>query len=249
MNQSKIHSQGNVPFAWENKPGVCKARRDDEDCPTDTGHFVIKLQPPPCPLEKGRPSVHGSQIPLPPCTFQGPPSRNSSKKGHLRKQEDPFLAAYKECTKNTRKGHGGKTHLGRSSMFNLSCKHSCNVRDDNLVSKSRLSALVSRVEREKGGGRGRDDDRKWLNPWSWMFSFFPSCLLWCSHSYVWMWWCGNRDNNVNLVYYCFVAYDGFLICLNLCIYRFGNLVHLCHSYSIITVVLRLLWAVAAVGKS
>ena len=150
MNQSKVHSssQGSVPFAWENKPGVCKARRDDEDRQypkaAAEADFVIMLRPPPCPVEKGRFSID-SQIPLPPCTFQGPPSRSSFRK----KEEDPFLAAYKECTKSMRKGRDGKTRLGRRSMFSLSlsCKHSCDVRDDNLASKSPLSTLVSREDR------------------------------------------------------------------------------------------------------
>ncbi|KAL1353577.1 hypothetical protein HN51_017498 [Arachis hypogaea] len=55
-------------------------------------------------------------IPLPPCAFQPPYYRTSSKKGlwvGQDHQDDPFLAAYKECTKNDnnhhqRSGDGGE---------------------------------------------------------------------------------------------------------------------------------------------
>ncbi|KAA8528440.1 hypothetical protein F0562_035795 [Nyssa sinensis] len=103
MSNNKVHLQGNVPFSWENKPGVSKITC--HDCPADEGHFKVKvLPPPPCPPENiaAKASYHDLQIPLPPCPFQ-PPSRSSSRRG-IRKEDDPFLTAYKECTKSTRKG-------------------------------------------------------------------------------------------------------------------------------------------------
>ncbi len=136
MSHSKAHSQGTIPFSWENKPGVSKVTQ--QECPID-GDFVLKLPPPPCPSEPAKISVHDFQIPLPPCAFQ-PPSRSSSKKG-LRKQEDPFLAAYMECTKSIRKGKSIKNDVGsgfKKNMLVFSCKRSCSVRDDSLVRISQL---------------------------------------------------------------------------------------------------------------
>ncbi|EEF52241.1 conserved hypothetical protein [Ricinus communis] len=102
MDQSKANTKGNVPFSWEKKPGVSKLINQDSD-PNQEEDLVLKLLPPPCPIESPRISTHDTiNIPLPPCTFQ-PPSRSSSRKG-IRKQDDPFLAAYKECTKSTEKG-------------------------------------------------------------------------------------------------------------------------------------------------
>nr|XP_033508560.1 uncharacterized protein LOC104120621 isoform X4 [Nicotiana tomentosiformis] len=99
----KVHSKGNVPFSWENKPGVSKIT-PTKNC--STGGFSPKLPPPPCPVpEKAKGAAfHRLQIPPPPCAFQPPPSllRSSSRRG-FNKQDDPFLMAYKECTKSSRK--------------------------------------------------------------------------------------------------------------------------------------------------
>ncbi|GFY96007.1 hypothetical protein Acr_11g0003310 [Actinidia rufa] len=135
----KVHSQGAVPFSWENKPGVSKvAHKDWANWPVKTQ----KLPPPPCPLESARASFHELQVPLPPCGFQ-PPRKITSKKG-LKKQDDPFLTAYRECTKSTRKGTLGgdsKDDVGfglRKGVSVFSCKHSCSVRDESMVRISRL---------------------------------------------------------------------------------------------------------------
>ncbi|OMO70852.1 hypothetical protein COLO4_28461 [Corchorus olitorius] len=143
MNQTKVHSQGNVPFSWENKPGVCKMT--SQDCLKED-FFLQKLPPPPCPPETARVSISNSiqdnKIPPPPGAFQ-PPSRSSSRRG-LKKSDDPFLAAYKECTKSTNKGklaknvNGGGSGNLKKGVFSFSCKQSCSVRDDNLVRISQL---------------------------------------------------------------------------------------------------------------
>ena len=127
MNQSEVHSQGNVPFSWENKPGVCKETSQE-------GYFLQKLSPPPYPPESARISIHDIKIPLPPCAFH-PPSRTSSRRG-LKKSDDPFLAAYKECTKSTSKAKLAKKDGGsglKKGMFSFSCIQSCRVWNDNLV--------------------------------------------------------------------------------------------------------------------
>ncbi|KAK9269905.1 hypothetical protein L1049_025478 [Liquidambar formosana] len=156
MSHNKVHSQGTVPFSWENKPGVSKATH--QDLMGDKGEFAIKLPPPPCPPEKARVSVHDLSIPLPPCAFQ-PPSRSSSKKG-LGKHEDPFLIAYMECTKSNRKGKmstsdgkNGVRSRKKKSMFDFSCKQSCSVMEDNVVKMSQVPRVQfqERREREREG--------------------------------------------------------------------------------------------------
>ncbi|KAL2529443.1 uncharacterized protein Fot_22044 [Forsythia ovata] len=151
----KDHLQGNVPFSWENKPGVSKVAPQDYD----VHHHRLappKLPPPPCPPEKGRASFHGMQIPLPPCSFQQP-SRSNSRKG-LKKIDDPFLMAYKKCTKSTRKGKTTPLRAGREddqrfglkknvAMSVFSCKNSCSVREDSIVRLSQIP--VSRSPRER----------------------------------------------------------------------------------------------------
>ncbi|KAJ7966493.1 SWI/SNF-related matrix-associated actin-dependent regulator of chromatin subfamily A-like protein [Quillaja saponaria] len=146
MSNTEAHSPGNIPFSWENKPGICKVTHHGN---LKERHEFLpeKLPPPPCPSETAKISVlvHDIQIPLPPCAFQAP-YRSSSKKG-LKIQEDPFLAAYKECTKS-HKSSGKiitnklpKIDVGsgvRKSLFVFSCKRSCSVRDDNLVRISQL---------------------------------------------------------------------------------------------------------------
>lgn len=149
--------RGSVPFAWENKPGVSKAisRSNNGESLSpplvkDRRQFPTKLPLPPCPtMDSSRVSMaQEMHIPLPPCTFQ-PPRRTSSKKGAKKQDDDPFLAAYKECTKGTKAEHRHKLSkhgegglgfgLRKHALANFSCKRSCSVRDDNLVRISHLS--------------------------------------------------------------------------------------------------------------
>ncbi|PIA57048.1 hypothetical protein AQUCO_00600047v1 [Aquilegia coerulea] len=146
---SKVHSsQGNIPFSWENQPGISKVKH-----PSDVGTYAsIKLPPPPCQSDSPTTQkILGQdiQVPLPPCPFQSPVIRSSSRKGLRRVlDDDPFLAAYKECTKSVKQGKlskstsikkSGGSREGRiGSLF--SCKHSCGVREDSLVKRS-LSSL------------------------------------------------------------------------------------------------------------
>ena len=140
MKQSKtVHSNGRVPFSWEKRPGESKLVNNHHGCPSKETS-VGKLQPPPCPVKSSRISTHDITIPLPPCTFQAPaaPSRSSSRRGLTKEIDDPFLAAYKECTKSTKKDKPVKKNLGsgrrKGAIFDFtSCKQSCSVRDDNLL--------------------------------------------------------------------------------------------------------------------
>ncbi|RWW38945.1 hypothetical protein BHE74_00055775 [Ensete ventricosum] len=84
-------------------------------------------------------AAHGLHVPLPPCIFQ-PPSRSSSKKGGLKEEDDPFFAAYMECTSKVRtqgrRGSRGRKIDGLIRLF--SCKGSSGVREKAIV---RLSPL------------------------------------------------------------------------------------------------------------
>lgn len=148
MSHRKIHSQGSVPFSWEDKPGVSRISR--QDCASaspdsaDSGAFNDKA------------CVGEIKIPLPPCPTQQPLHKSVSSKGLIGWwEEDPFLAAYKECTKSARStikmstsemckrsGVGAnKLPWKKSNKFILSCKNSCEVREDNFVRLSNLPPL------------------------------------------------------------------------------------------------------------
>ncbi|MCL7029429.1 hypothetical protein MKW94_027143 [Papaver nudicaule] len=134
MSNSKVHSQGSVPFSWENQPGVSKKTyREDSH---DDGYYKQLLPPPPCPpiLDSPAKTKIDLKIPLPPCPLQYKLSRSNStcsRKGGLkRSNEDPFFAAYKECTKTKSRF----TRTTKSSGFGMfSCKNSCGVNENSLI--------------------------------------------------------------------------------------------------------------------
>lgn len=130
MNHRKIRSEGSVPFSWEESPGVPKFSHQKS---SDIRSHILPGNISPCiPLI----------IPPPPCTSR------KSLSAKLLRQDDPFLAAFRSCTKtaasNQKSGHeeprqrgkGGDKAKGknRSNMISIfSCKHSCDVEADNLV--------------------------------------------------------------------------------------------------------------------
>ncbi|KAL3514363.1 hypothetical protein ACH5RR_027080 [Cinchona calisaya] len=154
MNNNKVHSQGTVPFSWENKPGLRKYSKDDHY----HGDFpIIKLPPSPCPPENSRASFHHNmQIPPPPCLNFQHQQRRSSRRSSKKKYDDPFLIAYKECTKTTRKddhkwSSGVISRVDgvfglKNNLSIFSCKHSNNVIDDSIFRVSQLP--ISKSQRE-----------------------------------------------------------------------------------------------------
>lgn len=152
MSHRKLYSQGSVPFSWEDSPGVCKVIY--KDCPIDIGPHAINQSSPLSPMLFPQGSdtptkvlAHGIKIPLPPpCPKVEPPRRSTSAKGFRLWHEDPFLAAYKECTKNARNGKLPSSTKNveskvRKSSFFFSCKNSCDIKDDSLVRLSNLPPI------------------------------------------------------------------------------------------------------------
>ncbi|KAL4585044.1 hypothetical protein LXL04_009657 [Taraxacum kok-saghyz] len=165
MNTTKMdHSfQGNIPYSWENRPGVRKetlagggrrkdvqnkeGRRKEEEHEhehdTKEKSRKVSLPPPPCE-NSNKAACHDIDLPLPPCTFQ-PPMRSLSRKC---KDDDPFLIAYKECTKSNKKGT-----LMRNNSFLGSCKYSCSVRDDSIVRVSHIPPMSNLDRKSFQGGK------------------------------------------------------------------------------------------------
>ncbi|KAL1546613.1 hypothetical protein AAHA92_23187 [Salvia divinorum] len=130
MLSSKVHSQRNAPFSWENEPGIRKAAP-----PHHRQQPPRKLPPPPCPLDNSRVSYHDLRVPLPPCAFHQP---SRSRRSSAKKIDDPFLIAYKEVTRSTGTKKGDQ-RFGGSVMNIFSCKQSssCGVELSQLpVSRS-----------------------------------------------------------------------------------------------------------------
>ncbi|GAB4852402.1 hypothetical protein Ancab_016594 [Ancistrocladus abbreviatus] len=160
-HSSKIHGSEmiSVPFKWEEKPGISKLATESEDRYSHNGDqqqvSALNLPPPPCwSLEKPKIPVvavavmggNCMQIPPPPCTSHLSASRRRSNRIPGKKEKDPFLAAYEECTRTRARTitrgelNGGRSHADysinhgvRKNLLSLSCKNSYNVRDDALV--------------------------------------------------------------------------------------------------------------------
>lgn len=131
-----IYDEGNinVPFSWEHKPGLSKVTHQNYDT-------KLVLKPPPCSLSKNghRFRVEEKHIPIDLCTIQCTLHKINSFKMESRYQkelEDPFVEAYKKCTKSPfinlqeptreQKNNGSNWSI-RKYMHFLSCKHSCDV--------------------------------------------------------------------------------------------------------------------------
>lgn len=156
---TKSYSLVNIPFSWENQPGISKVMPqevddDDEDnnnnnnntisfSPMQEGLYseqderpkLIKLPPPPC-QKRLQPLPSGAiYVPLPPCAFQSMPMTiMTTKEGG---GDDPFLAAYMECTKSRRrpKMDRGWSRIRRRISVGFGCgsKWACEVKEDTMI--------------------------------------------------------------------------------------------------------------------
>ncbi|WOK91685.1 hypothetical protein Cni_G00376 [Canna indica] len=142
MNRHKYHNaSANIPFSRENQPGFSKvvAPKGKEAAlmtASTPEHVKLLLPPPPGKSESPRMAAHGLHLPLPPSMlFQQLPSSRSSPKKGFKKEDDPFLAAYLECTKGRRASRVKK----RDSLLGLiSCKSSSGVSENAKVRLSQL---------------------------------------------------------------------------------------------------------------
>ncbi|KAF3333768.1 hypothetical protein FCM35_KLT01459 [Carex littledalei] len=165
MSKHKISSSPQeVPFSWENLPGISKITPQMEDNQKPVSLYrATKLRPPPnCSQHVDLKSMaHGLYIPLPPCRFQPNPTPN--RKGVTRPEEDPFLAAFIECTKPVKEDAGIPVKVEKKAVkrnntwsrfeglrlgLGFSCKSSCSVREGNLVKLSKLPEQDHQVEFE-----------------------------------------------------------------------------------------------------
>ncbi|EHA8587153.1 hypothetical protein COCNU_scaffold001487G000040 [Cocos nucifera] len=72
----------------------------------------------------------------------------------MSREEDPFLAAYMECTKSAnkqKKASKGKAGLEKV-WLGFSCKHTCGVREDGMVRLSQLRVIHKGERMRRGDG-------------------------------------------------------------------------------------------------
>ncbi|THU74152.1 hypothetical protein C4D60_Mb04t30330 [Musa balbisiana] len=134
MSLHKSHSLVNIPFSWENQPGISKITPHAEQ---SSAQKHVRLPPPPCQSDSPKLSAHGIYVPLPPCAFQPPPRQILTKK---EEGEDPFLAAYRECTRSRKQGKAAMERkrdvwavLERFGGLGLSCRSSSGVREGVIL--------------------------------------------------------------------------------------------------------------------
>ncbi|MFS8016895.1 hypothetical protein Hanom_Chr15g01373881 [Helianthus anomalus] len=142
MSQKKSNSSIHVPFSWETIPGVPK--------------WILAS-----PMRSFAPGrLSGNQhdiqrkpsLPLPPGSLRQPGISGS--KRTLLCEEDPFLAAMIECTKDgdcykgksvIKKSFGTTTRMSKS--FLRSCKHTIDVVDDRWLTRPSSLGPIVRGER------------------------------------------------------------------------------------------------------
>ncbi|KAL7101552.1 hypothetical protein ACP275_08G061100 [Erythranthe tilingii] len=138
MSHRRIHSHGNVPFSWEEKPGVPKSNRHQKSSSDDT---CLKIQPDDDPMVRIS-CVH------PPHKNIAPPPQNPCSKARKSlckrwKLDDPFLTALKSCSKRSVEEYSNKGKNNNiSSVF--SCKYSCDIvvqNDDDVFRFSKLPPI------------------------------------------------------------------------------------------------------------
>ncbi|KAI3760722.1 hypothetical protein L1987_51121 [Smallanthus sonchifolius] len=97
-----MNTPANIPFSWENTPGV---RKDPCHENLAGDRWRVAVHDNSSTGERRRVGIHDNssteegRLPPPPCVSQ-PRLRSSSRRS---KDDDPFLMAYKECTKSNKK--------------------------------------------------------------------------------------------------------------------------------------------------
>ncbi|KAJ8435800.1 hypothetical protein Cgig2_024783 [Carnegiea gigantea] len=142
------NSQGNA--------NLYTLRADLKDCSKDEGHVAPNAMKSRISSIKSASDPNLPKIPPPPSHGQAsqPPQRSISMIKRLWKPvEDPFLAAFKECTKSSSsraKNFDNKetkvAPLVKRSRFVFSCKDGCEIKKDSLISRPYRHASTFHVE-------------------------------------------------------------------------------------------------------
>lgn len=153
----KVRSQGSIviPFSWEHSPGISKAAHQNLERRSSSLAPSPPPTSPPSSGSQGLAQARKDKIPPPPgmaaAAAARVPRRSASLKGFLWREDDPFLTAYKECTKSVDSDESGsdegkksnpvKSRWRNKRMSVFSCKSSCDVRENSFVRMSRLPPL------------------------------------------------------------------------------------------------------------
>ncbi|KAK4756434.1 hypothetical protein SAY87_006561 [Trapa incisa] len=143
MSHMKVYSHGSIPFSWEDSPGVRKPQTPRHEqgsivSGTSGDAFSHKYSP----------------IPPPPPRVAGTRRMTISGMGICRRkeaaEEDPFLRAYKECTRDVPTatklpGHSKKPKpkagLRKNAWYILTCRRSVDVVEESIARLSHLPSL------------------------------------------------------------------------------------------------------------
>ncbi|EYU44520.1 hypothetical protein MIMGU_mgv1a015674mg [Erythranthe guttata] len=133
MSHRRIHSKGNVPFSWEEKPGVPKSNRHQK---SSSDHTCLKIQPVYDPMV-GISYVHPQHKNIAP----PPPAQNACT---LKSCSKSSVDEYSNKGKN--KYCGGKSSSNNNNISSVfSCKYSCDIvvvqNDDDVFSFSKLPPI------------------------------------------------------------------------------------------------------------
>ncbi|KAL3618902.1 hypothetical protein CASFOL_037130 [Castilleja foliolosa] len=156
MSHRKIRSEGNVPFSWEEKPGVSKSNHLKS---SSTSNMDLKIMSENFSCSD---QEKGTRIgPPPPCNTLQLRRRKIFSRKILWWQDDPFLAAQKSCMKNVPKYHdesirrkGNESsnkwkNVISKSTSGFSCKLSCDVESDNFEKFTKLPPLPKERLKDK----------------------------------------------------------------------------------------------------
>lgn len=142
--RKKVHSSRSVAFSWVRK-ALPSPHHGNNTGSSGQAAVPQKSSPPP-PItanvsDETPPAIHQDmKIPPPPCRSQPPPRRRTFWKA-FRRQHDPFLVAYKECTKTPALGDKvgvGFNSIAGKSRVSFSCKTSVDARDDHFLKPSSM---------------------------------------------------------------------------------------------------------------